>query len=293
MTSRASIESTRFGPAGRDALRGGARDLPPGAAEAGGLHCVELGANGPLLVFLHGVGGTARYWESRVAPLSADYRLLFVDLLGYGRSPKPWTRYSVERHVEELHRALAGRGPFTLVGHSFGSIAAVAYAARYPAEVERLVLLSLPYFGSEERALEHFRGAPSPERWVMTNVALAAVTCIVTRRLMRQLLPLLLPDMPRDVLADLVQHTWRSFTSTLWEGIYRYDLAEDAERLRPGLPVLLLHGDRDATAPLEGVRRLAARCPGWELRVLPGADHHPLLRDCAWCLAAIRGTAGP
>lgn len=248
----------------------------------------RLGESGPLLVFLHGVGGTTRYWHSRVAPLAGAHRLLLVDLLGFGGSPKPWERYTVERHVEALHPILEGQGPLTLVGHSFGAVAAVAYAARHPREVERLVLLSLPYFGSEARALDHFRNAASPDRWVMTNMAFAAVTCIVTRRVMRRVLPRLLPDMPRDVLDDLVRHTWRSFTSTLWEGVYRHDLAEDASRLPADVPVVLLHGARDATAPLDGVRRLAAGRSGWTLRVLPGADHHPLLRDPAWCLGAIR-----
>ena len=244
-----------------------------------------------MLVFLHGVGGTTRYWKGRVAPLADSHRLLLIDLLGFGRSPKPWGRYTVERHTETLHRVLEGRGRFTLVGHSFGAIAAVAYAAQYPAAVERLVLIGLPYFGSEERALDHFRHAATADRWVMTNMALAAVTCVVTRRVMRRVLPRLLPDMPRDVLDDLVRHTWRSFTSTLWEGVYRYDLAEDAARLPEELPVLLLHGDCDATAPLDGVRRLMAGRPRWTLRVLAGADHHPLLRDPAWCARAIGAAA--
>ena len=251
----------------------------------------QLGDSGPLLVFLHGVGGTTGYWKSRVAPLAETHRLLLIDLLGFGRSPKPWTRYTVERHVQELHVLLDGRGPFGLIGHSFGAIAAMAYAARHPAVVERLILLGLPYFGSEELALDHFRHSTSPDRWVMTNMALAAVTCVVTRRVMRRVLPRLLPDMPRDVLEDLVRHTWRSFTSTLWEGVYRYDLAEDAARLRPDLPVLLLHGGRDATAPLDGVRRLMAGRPRWTLQVLPGADHHPLLRDPVSCVRAIAAAA--
>ena len=293
MACRPLIDSPGLDSIDRAAAGGSVRYAVPDAAAPGLLHQVELGLTGPLLVFLHGVGATSRYWESRVAPLSTDYRLVLLDLLGHGRSPKPWIRYSVDRHVDELHRVLLGRGPFMLLGHSFGAIAAVAYAARFPDDVERLVLLSLPYFGSEERALAYFRRARSPDCWVMTHMALAAVTCIVTRRLMRRLLPLLLPELPRDVVADLVQHTWRSFTSTLWEGVYRYDLVKDIERLKPDLPVLLLHGARDATAPVESVRRLAAGRAGWDLRILPDADHHPLLRDCGFCLAAIREAAAP
>jgi pimeloyl-ACP methyl ester carboxylesterase len=99
--------------------------------------------------------------------------------------------------------------------------------------------------------------------------------------------------MPRDVITDLVRHTWRSFTSTLWEGVYRYNLVKDVERLRPDLPVLLLHGAHDAMAPVESVRRLAAGRAGWDLRILPHADHHPLFRDCVFCLATIRDAVAP
>ncbi|MFV2074075.1 MAG: alpha/beta fold hydrolase [Thermoanaerobaculales bacterium] len=251
------------------------------------LYCDELGVDGPPIVFLPGIGGTTRYWRTRVAPLAHEHRLLLVDLLGYGRSPKPWTRYSVERHVEELHRILHGRGPLTLVGHSFGAIAAVAFAARHPGLVRSLVLIALPYFGSEERALRHFRDRPSADRFVMTNVAFAAITCIVTRRVLRRLLPYVLRDMPAEVVEDLVRHTWRSYTSTMWEGVYRHDLADDAARLAPDLPVLCLHGELDTTAPLEGVRRLVADHPRWTVRVLRGGDHHPFLRDPEWCLEAI------
>lgn len=257
------------------------------------LYWREVGNAGPPIAFLPGVGGTTRYWGERVLPLARTHRLILIDLLGFGRSPKPWIRYTVERHVQEIHRVLDGRGPVCLVGHSFGAIAAVAFAARYPHLVQRLVLLSLPYFGSEQQALDHFHHASSPDRWVMTNIVFAAVTCVVTRRIMRRILPRLQPDMPRDVLEDLVQHTWRSFTSTLWEGVYRYDLGRDAGRLPDRIPVLLLHGDRDPTAPLEGVRRLSAGRPGWTLQELPGVDHHPMLRDPVRCLAAIGSWSRP
>lgn len=259
----------------------------PAAAEAPTLHVVQRGVRGPALVFLPGVGGTTRYWDSRVAPLASDYRLFLVDPLGFGNSPKPRATYSVERHVAELRRVLAGRGRVTLVGHSFGALLAVAYAARYPEGIDGLVLVGLPYFGSEERALAHFRRGRVPDRWVMTNVALAGVACVISRRVVGRALPRLLPDLPREVAEDLVQHTWRSSTSTLWEVVYRYDAAPDAARLPATLPVLVLHGDRDPTAPLDGVRRLVRGRTGWKLAVRPGGDHHLLLRDSAWVLTRL------
>lgn len=263
------------------------RRVRVGITRSPSLYHEEHGAGGPTLVFLPGVGGSTRYWASRVAPMAARHRLVLVDLLGFGRSPKPWTTYTVERHVAELHRVLAGREPVTLVGHSFGAMAALAYAARHRDQVDALVLLGLPNFGGEEHALAHFRTRPNAERWIMTNVLLATVACVATRRLLRRLLPRLAPGMPRDVLEDYVLHTWRSATSTMWEGVYGYDLASDAAAIHGTLPVLLLHGEHDQTAPLEGVVRLQAM-HGWTLRVLANGDHHTLLRDPVWTLRELQ-----
>jgi pimeloyl-ACP methyl ester carboxylesterase len=257
------------------------------------LYTKAIAGAGPALVFLPGVGGTTRYWESRVAPLARGHRLILVDLLGFGKSPKPWIRYTLDRHVAELRRVLGERESFTLVGHSFGAVAAVAYAARYPEQVEGLVLFSLPCFGGLDQAIRYYRRRGGPDRWLMTNVVLAAVTCVVTRRILGRLMPRLLPDMPREVAEDLVQHTWLSSTSTIWEGVYRHDVAQDADRLPKKLPVLCLHGDRDVTAPLEYVRRLTEGRPQWTLRVLPDVDHHPLLRDASGCIAAIQEFVAP
>lgn len=270
------------------------------AAEEGdraALYHREIGVTGPLLVFLPGVGGTTRYFEPRVSPLAGSHRIVLVDLLGYGRSPKPWRRYTVDRHVAALHTVLAARGPATLVGHSFGAIAALAYAARHPGAVTGLVLLGIPYFGSLEDAVGYYRRRGGADRWLLTNMVLAAVTCVVTRRILRRLLPRLLGDLPREVAEDLVLHTWLSSVSTTWDGIYRYDSSRDADRLAAGVRVLLLHGDHDTTAPLEGARRLASDRPGWDLQVLAGVDHHPVLQAPARCRRAIaafaRDTAYP
>ena len=112
----------------------------------------QLGRTGSVVACLPGLGLTTRYWETRVAALADSHRVLLVDLLGFGRSPKPWTTYSVERHVTALHGVLADTGPLTLVGHSLGAILAIAYAARHPGNVNGRALLGLPYFSTADEA---------------------------------------------------------------------------------------------------------------------------------------------
>jgi len=247
------------------------------------LYVAESGVDGSTLVFLPGMGGTTRYWQGRLTVLEKRCRVLLVDPLGFGQSPKPQTQYTVERHVDALHRTLSPEAPFTLIGHSMGAVLALAYAGRYPQQVKRLILIGLPYFGGREQTYEHFRNGPIPNRWVFTNVTLAAIACMLTRRVFGRVLPTLLRDVPREVAEDLVKHTWRSFTSSLWEVIYNYDLQEAVAQLDPHLPVFCLHGEQDQTAPLAGVQQLAGKRPNWHIEALADIDHHPWLRQPDTC----------
>jgi len=239
-----------------------------------GRHCAVL---------LHGLGGTHRYWTCGPEPfVLLEHRTVLIDLLGFGESPKPWIRYSVERHVAALHASLAGERSVTLVGHSLGAALALAYAARYPSVVRRLVLISLPNFGGAEGATAWF--ARQRGGWIYTNMWATAIACILTRRVVGRLLPRLLRDIPREVAEDLVAHTMVSSTSSLWEALYRHDLRAEAEATAQILPVLMLHGGADLTAPLAGAQALATARSTWEMRVLDGVDHHPWLRAPYDCL---------
>ncbi len=244
-----------------------------------------LGDGDQAVVFLPGIGATTRYWSSRVEPLAARARLILIDLLGFGQSPKPWTTYTVGRHVTALHDVIGPaaqvQGPLVLVGHSLGARLAVAYASRYPREIRQLVLVSLPYYGDEEQAQGFFRRRGA-QGWVTTHTVPLALACLVTRRVLGPLLPQLITNVPRDVAEDLLQMTWRSSTSTTKEVIFHYNVGADLQQLAGHVPLLCLHGDRDETAPLATMRALAASHAGCTLRVLPGGDHHLVLRNPDW-----------
>lgn len=238
-------------------------------------------------MFLHGVGGTHRYWLVGVPPVFPVHKTVLIDLLGFGDSPKPWCRYSIDRHLEALHAAMGSQRHMTLVGHSLGAVLAVAYAARYPAVVQRLVLLSVPYFGSQASAYRWFRRRPGG--WIYTNMVATALACMFTRRVIGALLPYLLRDIPRSIAEDLVKHNFLSSTTSIWEVLYRHNLAADALALPAELPVYCVHGTQDTTAPVEGMLRLAEGRSNWHVTLLDGVDHHPWLRQPARCRELIMG----
>ena len=149
------------------------------------LYVEEYGPPGHTLVFVPGLGGTTHYWQGHLGALEQTYHIVLVDPLGFGESPQPWMRYTVNAHVEALQQALHRYAPFVLVGHSMGSLLSLAYAARYPENVDGLVLLSLPYYGSKDQAIRTVRTSSPLYRVFLGNMVLAAVICMVTRRLYR------------------------------------------------------------------------------------------------------------
>jgi pimeloyl-ACP methyl ester carboxylesterase len=247
------------------------------------LNFIETGIDGPTLVFIPGLSGTTRYWQGRLGALEKNYRILLVDPLGFGDSPKPLSRYTIDSHVDALYQILKNEKRFVLIGHSMGTLLSIAYAARHPKQVERLALLSTPFFGGDAKvARRFFSSQPVPLGWFFSNMVLAAVICIITRRFFGWLVPYVRRDLPREVAVDISKHSLRSFTSSFWEVICNYDAKRDADAL-DGLPVLCIHGDQDETAPLIGALVLAAGRPNWQVHILHGVDHHPWLRATEIC----------
>lgn len=247
------------------------------------------GVGAPTLVFLPGIGATTRFWTHVLttgAGPALPGRHLLIDLLGFGRSPKPWVTYDVERHLAALRRVLADQGRIVLVGHSLGARLAIAYAAQYPEQVERLVLVSLPYFGGAEQAKQFFRDK-GHTGWIWTHLIPMALMCLFSRRLLGWSFPYLITSVPKVVAEDLVQMTWRSSTSTIWEVIYGYDLAAAIRRIPASTPFLCLHGDRDESAPLQRMVELQAVHPNCMIRVQRGATHQLPLFHQAWVRSQI------
>lgn len=114
-------------------------------AEANGvrLHYLVAGAGEPVLLLLHGFAQTSHMWRPLIAELAKSHLVIAPDLRGFGQSGKPEGGYEKASMAQDMH-ALAsslGFGKLAVVGHDIGLMVAYAYAAQYPAEVDRIVLM--------------------------------------------------------------------------------------------------------------------------------------------------------
>jgi len=100
--------------------------------------------DGPVVVLIHSSVAGAGQWRGLMEQLSGEFRLLAVNLYGYGRTD-PWnaeraqTLLDQARLLEQILPDVIGR--FSIVGHSFGGAVAMKAAALYGDRVDRLVLI--------------------------------------------------------------------------------------------------------------------------------------------------------
>ena len=138
-------------------------------AEANGvrLHYVIGGpAEGQIVMMLHGWPQTWYTWRHVMPVLAAaGYRVVAVDYRGAGDSEKPQGGYDKATMAEDV-RALVrslGKTRVNLVGRDIGVMVAYAYAAQWPEDVGKLVMLDVPVPAT--RAWNEAKSKPDPELW--------------------------------------------------------------------------------------------------------------------------------
>ncbi|MBC7920207.1 MAG: alpha/beta hydrolase [Ferruginibacter sp.] len=116
------------------------------------LHYV-IGGKGEAVVLLHGFPQTWYEWVRIMPQLGQRYTVIAPDLRGGGLSDKPAAQNGYDKKLlaEDIHQLVGqlGYSRVKLVGHDIGMMVAYAYAALYPNEVDRLVVMDAPLPGIE------------------------------------------------------------------------------------------------------------------------------------------------
>lgn len=232
------------------------------------------------LVLVHGYRGDHHGMEPIVSHLPG-LRIVSPDLPGFGASTPTSGTHSISGYAAWLGRfldALDLTGT-TLLGHSFGSIV-VSHAIAAGVPSPRLVLvnpIAADAMSGASRALVpltrlYFRiGRVLPERaahlWLGNRLATFGMSLMLARTKDRRL--------RRWIHEEHDRYFGRfSDPTTLAEG-YDASLSTNVLAAAPALtmPTLIVAGDADSIAPLEGARELARRLPHVELVVLHDVGH--------------------
>lgn len=115
------------------------------------LHYRIAGA-GSAVVLIHGYAQTGHMWTPLIAELARNHTVIVPDLRGAGASEKPADSYQKKQLAQDVHALVASLGykDAAVVGHDIGLMVAYAYAAQYPEQTRRVVLMDafLPGIGN-------------------------------------------------------------------------------------------------------------------------------------------------
>lgn len=257
------------------------RDWPNAEASrfvsAGGVKWhVQVAGSGPVVMLLHGTGSATHSWRDVLPLLTPHFTVVAPDLPGHGFSGSIGRASPV--NVATALAALCdglGLAPQLTVGHSAGAAIALTMVDKNLGAPQGVISLGgalLPFPGMAGKLF------PSMARLLFVNPLTPELFAMRTRS-------------PGEVAAFLQRSTASPIDARgveLYERLLQtsghiggalalmanWDL-DALERALPGidLPVLLAHGDRDATIPLSTSRTVADRLPDGRLLVVPGLGH--------------------
>lgn len=257
----------------------------------------ELGS-GPVLLLLHGLGGSSYTWR-QVAPLLAqNHRVVAIDLRGFGRSDKPFDQaYSPAHHAAVVRAFIKSQNlsQVTLIGHSYGGMVALMLALDRrlePHRIARLVAIDAPAFPQAFSAGVSFLRQP-----VLPYVALMLVPSELT---------MTIAFMMEQVGFDRISNRDISmYADPLSDPGGPHALIETANQIVPPdfpaliaryptmtKPTLIVWCRQDRVVPIASGRRLASLLPRARLAVLEGCDHMPTEQAPAALSAQILGFLG-
>jgi pimeloyl-ACP methyl ester carboxylesterase len=244
------------------------------------VHYQEAGEDGaPPLILIHGFASSTLVWSKVFLRLAAaGYRVIAVDLLGYGYSAKPRNgEYTIAGQTKLLKGFLDALGlrRANIVGCSYGGAVAATYALDYPERVEKLVLVGTV---SNNRPLEFklMRVFSAPVFGDVVSPLLIGSRRLLRRRMKR------VYDRHAWVLderrVDARHLPLRAAGSH--RAIIRTVRAWDAERISRDAhlitqPTLLLWGENDQDIPVADGERLHEQIQGSRLIVFLNCGHLP------------------
>ncbi|ERN43168.1 putative hydrolase or acyltransferase (alpha/beta hydrolase superfamily) [Rubidibacter lacunae KORDI 51-2] len=253
----------------------------------------------PTLVFVHGWGGSSRYWRSTAQMLSAEYDCLLYDLRGFGRSRLPETArldlgYELETYAEDLALLLDALGVerATINAHSMGASIAVLFLNRYSDRVEQAVLTCSGVFEYNPLTFGAFHWAGSYV--VKLRFGWYLRVPLLDRAFMARFLHRPIPAEERQAfLEDFLLADPAAAAGTIYTAV-----SKQQADIMPGefaqlpVPTLLIAGEKDIIIPTRLGRKAADMGDRIEYCEIPQAGHFPMLEDAPTYLAKVREFLG-
>ncbi|KAF1969460.1 alpha/beta-hydrolase [Bimuria novae-zelandiae CBS 107.79] len=265
-------------------------------AESGAkLHYKQTGAeSGPLIVCLHGLGGSTETYTPLLPLLPSKYRIILLDFPGFGQSSLPTTEksLSINGHVSDVDEFIAhvqgssddaGKTKIILFGHSLGTAVAMHYAAKRPENVAGLVLFtSIQSAAHIPAARERMLGLAAGTR--KHGIAFAAEMAAKSNFPADELRPIN-PNLRQAVAKAVALSDSEGYAQTC-EAVVGLD-HKDPDYSRITAPTMLVAGDLDTLSPIAKSQTLSELIAGKSWVEVVKSGHQPILEDTSAVAAAV------
>lgn len=243
----------------------------------------------PVMVFIHGWAGSARYWQSTAAVLSARFDCLLYDMRGFGRSvisPEQQADveargYELETYADDLAALLNALDlpKVSINAHSMGASVAVYFLNQYPQLVDRAILTCNGIFEYDKAAFDAFYKfggyvVAFRPKW-LGKIPLAP------RFFMARFLSRPIPAAEKIAfLEDFLSADYATALGTIFTSVSKKATeVMPAEFAKISTPTLLVAGEFDKITPADMGRTAADLNPKIEYALVKNTGHFPMLED--------------
>ncbi len=265
------------------------------------------GLEKPVMVFIHGWAGSARYWETTARALSEQFDCLLYDMRGFGRSQGKPIIFESQQEVEEAEAVIEltyeleeyAQDLAVLLdslelqrvyinAHSMGASIATLFLNRYQECVEKAILTCSGIFEYDKKAFEAFHKfggyvVKFRPQWL-------AKIPLVDRIFMARFLYRPIKAAERQAfLEDFLIADYEAALNTIYTSVSKAQaelMPQEFAKLK--VPTLLVSGEYDKIIPAEMGGKAAALSDQVEYVMIPKTAHFPMLEDSSIYLATLR-----
>jgi pimeloyl-ACP methyl ester carboxylesterase len=249
----------------------------------------------PVMVFLHGWAGSARYWRSTAEVLKPVFNCLLYDLRGFGRSKESpsaqtvsitpqtaWEYYNLETYADDLAALLTELklGPVYLNAHSTGASIATLFLNRYPERLIKAILTCNGIFEYDEKAFSQFHqfGGYAVKFRPQWLAKIPGVDRVFMARFLHQSIP---KSERVSFLDDFLMADEAAALGTMFTAVSKQaaeTMPQEFAQLK--VPTLLVSGEFDQIIPAAMGQQAADLNESMiEFCMIPKTGHFPMLED--------------
>ncbi|MDX2273093.1 MAG: alpha/beta hydrolase [Cyanobacteriota bacterium] len=249
----------------------------------------------PVLLFVHGWGGSSRYWQSTAHALVTSYDCLLYDLRGFGRSQAAASSprdpiYEMGYYAAELSDLIhqLGLGSVIINAHSMGASLATLLAARAPEQVRQLILTCSGIFAYNPVTFPLFHqiggGVVSIRpRWLGR---IPGMDRLFMARFLHRPLPF---AFRQAFLEDYLNADQTTLLGTIYTAVSQQASQEMPSAFAQlGIPTLLIAGEKDIIIPTQLGQAAARLNPIIQYVEIPRTAHFPMLEDSSAYLSIVQ-----